>query len=90
MIPNESATKCHSNVPAINSFVAKTIFTIGIIAVISFIPIGDSNLQDVIYAKGFTSWLEPKNASFLFAISYMLLIWVIGYAMDKKKIYIKV
>jgi predicted acyltransferase len=61
-----------------------------VIALISFIPIGDSNLQDVIYAKGFTSWLEPKNASFLFAISYMLLIWSIGFLMDKNKIYIKV
>mgnify|MGYP000329866425 CR=1 FL=1 len=61
-----------------------------VIALISFIPIGDSNLQDVIYAEGFTSWLEPKTASFLFAIAYMLLIWSIGFLMDKNKIYIKV
>ena len=61
-----------------------------VIALISFIPIGDSNLKDVIYANGFTSWLEPKNASFLFAIAYMLLIWSIGFLMDKNKIYIKV
>jgi predicted acyltransferase len=61
-----------------------------VIALISFIPMGDSNLKDVIYAKGFTSWLEPKNASFLFAISYMLLIWSIGFLMDKNKIYIRV
>jgi len=61
-----------------------------VIALISFIPVGDSNLQDVIYAKGFTSWLEPKNASFLFAIAYMLLIWSIGFLMDKNKIYIRV
>lgn len=61
-----------------------------VIALISFIPVGDSNLQDVIYAKGFTSWLEPKNASFLFSIAYMLLIWSIGFLMDKNKIYIRV
>jgi predicted acyltransferase len=61
-----------------------------VIALISFIPVGDSNLQDVIYEKGFTSWLEPKNASFLFAIAYMLLIWSIGFLMDKNKIYIRV
>jgi predicted acyltransferase len=61
-----------------------------VIALISFIPVGDSNLKDVIYANGFTSWLEPKNASFLFAIAYMLLIWSIGFLMDKNKIYIKV
>jgi predicted acyltransferase len=61
-----------------------------VIALISFIPIGSSNLKDVIYAEGFTSWLEPKSASFLFAIAYMLLIWSIGFLMDKNKIYIKV
>ena len=61
-----------------------------VIGIISFIPVGDSNLQDVIYTKGFTSWLEPKNASFFFAIAYMLLIWSIGFLMDKNKIYIKV
>jgi predicted acyltransferase len=61
-----------------------------VIALISFIPIGNSNLQDVIYAEAFASWLEPKNASFLFAIAYMLLIWSIGFLMDKNKIYIKV
>jgi predicted acyltransferase len=61
-----------------------------VIALISFIPIGDSNLRGVIYANGFKSWLEPKNASFLFAIAYMLLIWSIGFLMDKNKIYIKV
>ena len=61
-----------------------------VIALISFIPLGDSNLKYVIYSKGFTSWLEPKNASFLFAIAYMLLIWSIGFLMDKNKIYIRV
>jgi predicted acyltransferase len=47
-------------------------------------------LQDLIYAEAFASWLEPKNASFLFAIAYMLLIWSIGFLMGKNKIYIKV
>lgn len=61
-----------------------------VIALISFIPVGDSNLQELIYAKAFTSWLEPKNASFLFAIAYMFLIWSIGFLMDKNKIYIRV
>lgn len=61
-----------------------------VISLISFIPAGGSNLKDVIYANGFTSWLEPKNASFLFAVAYMLLIWSIGFLMDKNKIYIRV
>ncbi|MCS5489073.1 acyltransferase family protein [Algoriphagus limi] len=61
-----------------------------VISIFSMIPVGDTSLKGFIYAKAFTSWLGPKNASFLFAISYMLLIWLIGLWMDKKKIYIKV
>ncbi|GMQ24126.1 acyltransferase family protein [Algoriphagus sp. oki45] len=61
-----------------------------VISIFSMIPVGESSLQGWIYENFYTSWLSPKNASFLFAISYMLLIWVIGYAMDKRKIYIKV
>lgn len=61
-----------------------------VITFMSMIPVGETTLRGFIYQNFFTSWLSPKNASFLFAISYMLLIWVIGYFMDKKKIYIKV
>lgn len=61
-----------------------------VISVISMVPVGDGNLRGVIYEAAFTSWLNPKNSSFLFAICYMLLIWLIGFWMDKKRIYIKV
>lgn len=61
-----------------------------VISVFSMIPIGEGSLQDVIYSQLFTSWLDPKNASFLFSLAYMLLIWLIGYWMDKKKVYIRV
>ena len=61
-----------------------------VVSIFSMIPVGDSTFKGWIYANFFTSWLGPKNASFLFAISYMLLIWLIGLWMDKKKIYIKV
>jgi predicted acyltransferase len=57
--------------------------------IFSMIPVGDGTLRSFIYANVYTSWLSPKNASFLFAISYMLLIWLIGWWMDRKKIYIK-
>ncbi|WP_297337842.1 DUF5009 domain-containing protein [Algoriphagus sp.] len=63
----------------------------GIVISISFlIPIGEISLKEYLYSTMFTSWLGPKNASFLFAVSYMLLIWLMGYWMDKQKIYIKV
>jgi len=52
--------------------------------------IGGESLKGIVYEAAYTSWLSVKNASLLFAISYMLLIWLIGYWMDRKKIYIKV
>jgi predicted acyltransferase len=61
-----------------------------VVTLLSMIPVGDTTLKGFIYANFFTSWLAPKTASFLFAFSYMLVIWLIGLGMDKKKIYIKV
>jgi predicted acyltransferase len=61
-----------------------------VISIISMIPIGESSLRGVIYQSLFTSWLSPNLASLLFALSYMLLIWLIGLWMDRRKIYIKV
>lgn len=61
-----------------------------VISLFGMIPIGDLTLRSFIYQNFFTSWLSPKNASFFFAFSYMLLIWLIGLWMDKKRIYIKV
>ena len=61
-----------------------------VVSILSMIPVGDQSLKGYIYSNFFTSWMSPKNASFFFAISYMLLIWLIGFWMDKKKIYIKV
>ncbi|MEN2283667.1 DUF5009 domain-containing protein [Algoriphagus sp. SE2] len=61
-----------------------------VITLFGMIPIGDMSLRSVIYQNLFTSWLSPKNASFFFAFSYMLLIWLIGLWMDKRRIYIKV
>lgn len=61
-----------------------------VLSLFYIIPVGESDLRTVAYAELFSSWLNPKNASFLFAITYMLLIWSIGFLLDKKKIYIKV
>lgn len=61
-----------------------------VVTILSLIPVGDTTLKGFIYQNFYTSWLSPKMASFLFAFSYMLVIWVIGLAMDKRKIYIKV
>jgi predicted acyltransferase len=61
-----------------------------LIKVIYLIRIGGTPLGSIIYNNLFTSWLADKNASLLFAIVYMLILWLIGYIMDKKKIYVKV
>ncbi|MHA7128380.1 acyltransferase family protein [Algoriphagus namhaensis] len=61
-----------------------------VITLMSIIPVGDQSLKGAIYENLFDSWLSPKNASFLFAIAYMLLIWLLGYWMDRRKLYIKV
>ncbi|MFC3881590.1 acyltransferase family protein [Algoriphagus namhaensis] len=61
-----------------------------VISIFSMIPMGETTFKGAIYSNLFTSWLSPKNASFLFALSYTMLIWLIGLWMDKNKIYIKV
>ncbi len=61
-----------------------------IIKIFYMIRIGNESLKSIIYEAFYASWLSPKNASFFYALSYMMLIWAIGYWMDRKKIYIKV
>lgn len=60
------------------------------IKLMSLITIDGESLTSLVYQNLFLSWTEGKNASLLFAIFYMLVLWLIGYFMDKKKIYIKV
>jgi predicted acyltransferase len=61
-----------------------------IVKTMGLVRIGDAGLQGWIYQHGYASWLDGKNASLVFALSYMLLLWLIGYWMDKKKVYVKV
>ncbi|QMU29141.1 acyltransferase family protein [Adhaeribacter radiodurans] len=61
-----------------------------IVKTLSLIRIGDQGLQGWIYQNGYANWLDGNNASLLFAISYMLVLWLIGYWLDRKRVYIKV
>lgn len=61
-----------------------------VIKLLSFIRIGDISLQKWIYENFFLTWSEGKTASLLFALSYMLVMWAVGFWMDRKKIYVKV
>ena len=61
-----------------------------IVMILNVILIEGMTLKSWLYRKIYLSWLTDYNASLGFAISYVILLWVIGYWLDKKKIYIKV
>lgn len=61
-----------------------------IIKVLYRISVSGQPLAGALYRNLYTSWLADKNASLLFAVSYMLLLWTIGLIMDKRRIYIRV
>jgi len=51
--------------------------------------VGNLALFDWLYNNGFQWWAGDKNGSLLFALVFMLGCWLVGYAMDKKRLYIK-
>ncbi|MBW7466893.1 DUF5009 domain-containing protein [Pontibacter aydingkolensis] len=61
-----------------------------VIKLLNFIRIGDMSLQKWLYDHLFLTWTEGKTASLLFALSYMLVMWAVGFWMDRRKIYVKV
>ncbi|RYF18504.1 MAG: DUF5009 domain-containing protein [Flavobacteriales bacterium] len=61
-----------------------------IMKILYLIKINGAAIPSLFYKNGLTSWLADKNASLVFAILYMLLLWLIGLILDKKKIYVKV
>jgi predicted acyltransferase len=61
-----------------------------LIMVLYMIPVGQGNLQRWIYRDLFSSFASAINASLLFALFYMMLNWLVGYFLDRKKIYIRV
>lgn len=60
-----------------------------LMAVLWLVKIGDLALFDWIYRHLFQAWAGDKNGSLLFALIFMLGCWLLGYVMDKKRIYIK-
>jgi predicted acyltransferase len=61
-----------------------------LINIFGLIPFGGTNLSNWLFHDFFGSIASPIHASFMFALFYMLLNWLIGYFLDKKRIYIKV
>jgi predicted acyltransferase len=52
-------------------------------------PVGDQTLFMWLYANGFQWWAGDRNGSLLFALTFMAGCWLVGYAMDRRKIYIR-
>lgn len=61
-----------------------------VIVLMGMIRINGGSVKGIIYRDAFSSWLSDKNASLLFAIAYMLMMWLVGYVMARRKIYVKV
>lgn len=61
-----------------------------IIVLMDLVRLDGQSLKSIIYNRAFTNWLPAKDASLLFAIVYMLMMWIIGYVMDRKRWYVKV
>ena len=61
-----------------------------IIKLLYYVQVGEGNAKDWIYRSAFAPLADPANASLLFSISIMMIVWLTGYFMDKRRLYIKV
>ena len=59
------------------------------VTILYMIPVGDISLFEWIYQNIF-AYSGAYIGSLLFAICYMLYCWLVGYILDKKKIYVRV
>lgn len=66
---------------ALSGLLIKTMFMINV---------QGKSLNGWFYQDVLLNFLSDKNASLFFALAYMLLIWFIGLAMDRRKIYVRV
>ena len=61
-----------------------------IVKLLYYIKVDDGNLKDWIFKTIFLPLASDANASLLFSLFIMLLVWLMGYFLYKRKIYIKV
>jgi predicted acyltransferase len=60
-----------------------------LLTILAWLVIGGKGLPDW-WRQFFQNVAPGKWGSLLFAISFMLLCWLVGYILDKRKIYIRV
>src|SRR5579862_2967446 len=51
--------------------------------------VGNQDLVMWLYEHAFRPWFGAKNGALLYAMAYMLCCWGVAYAMDRRRIYIK-
>ncbi len=61
-----------------------------LIVVLSMIPIGDNDLIYWVNAHFFQVIAAGAFGSLLFALSYMMICWLVGYVLDRRKVYIRI
>ena len=71
-----------------NAIAAYVLSSLGSLT-LDLLEVGDVSLKTWIFTNLFASWLEPINASLLFAISYVLCWLAIMWAFYRKRIFIK-
>jgi predicted acyltransferase len=54
------------------------------------IPMGKSSFGNWLFKDFYGSLFNPLNASLLYALTFMMICWAIGYVMDRRKIYVRV
>jgi predicted acyltransferase len=57
---------------------------------LSNIPVGEDSLRTWIYEHMFAPLASPVNASLLYAVAYVLLMFAIAYGMYRRKWFLKV
>ncbi|WBS05223.1 DUF5009 domain-containing protein [Pseudoduganella sp. SL102] len=57
--------------------------------VLALVRVGGTSLHGWLYEKVFLSWADPYFASLCFAVAYMLACWLAAWALDRRRIYIK-
>jgi len=61
-----------------------------LLVTILMLKIGDASVRDWLYVEVFQRVASPINASLLFAVTFMLACWIVAWALDRRKIYLRV
>jgi predicted acyltransferase len=61
-----------------------------IIKLLYYIKVDGGNAIDWTYRSVFLPLFNPANASLLFSLTVMMIVWIVGYFMNKNRIYVKV